>query len=101
MHSACFASGGVLENELRASGVTVHDLAKREGLDFGLPGRLRRLIRAERIDVVHTNNFSPWLYVELACVGLPVRVVHTVLVAKKSSRGSTGENSTGAVRRAR
>lgn len=77
VHSACFASGGVLENELRASGVTVHDLAKREGLDFGLPGRLRRLIRAERIDVVHTNNFSPWLYVELACIGLPVRVVHT------------------------
>jgi sugar transferase (PEP-CTERM/EpsH1 system associated) len=77
VHAACFASGGVLENELRASGVTVHDLAKREGLDFGLPGRLRRLIRAEHIDVVHTNNFSPWLYVELARIGLKVRVVHT------------------------
>lgn len=77
VHAACFMSGGVLEGELRASGVTVHDLAKREGLDFGLPSRLRRLIRAERIDVVHTNNFSPWLYVELARLGLPVRVVHT------------------------
>ncbi len=77
VHAACFMGGGVLEAELRASGVTVHDLAKREGLDFGLPGRLRRLIRSERIDVVHTNNFSPWLYVELARLGLPVRVVHT------------------------
>lgn len=75
---AVFQAGGSLENDLRANGVPVVDLSKREGLDPGLVRRMRRLLRDHAIDVVHSNNYSAWLYSVLASIGLPrTRVVHT------------------------
>lgn len=51
---AVFYHGGAFEDELRSSGVAVHDLRKRGRWD--LPGalfRLRRLVRRTRPDVLH------------------------------------------------
>jgi len=77
VHAGVLLGGGVLEDGLRDAGARVHDLRKREGLDAGLVWRLRRLMQRQRIDVVHTHNYSPWIYAGLSRPGRRVRLVHT------------------------
>lgn len=72
-----FLSGGVLEQEVVAAGGAIHDMEKLEGFDTNLASRLRKLIRQHHIDVVHTNNYSPWIYAGLAMIGNRARLIHT------------------------
>jgi sugar transferase (PEP-CTERM/EpsH1 system associated) len=72
---AVFEGGGSLEPALLRSGVSVHDLRKREGVDPGLAIRLRRLLRRERICIVHSHNYSAWLYSAIAARSLG-RITH-------------------------
>jgi sugar transferase (PEP-CTERM/EpsH1 system associated) len=75
---AVFESGGSLENVLEERGIPVHRLNKKEGVDAGLFFRLRRLIREREIKVVHSHNYSAWIYACIAArsVGQVVHV-HT------------------------
>lgn len=59
---AVMQAGGALEVKLRAMGVPVHSLEKRDGIDWRLPGRLAKLMRERKVAVLHTNNYSAWLY---------------------------------------
>ncbi|HIE52686.1 MAG TPA: glycosyltransferase [Armatimonadetes bacterium] len=70
--------GGPLEEELRAAGVEVFVLGKREGVDWRLLRRLARLLRQEGIGLLHTHNSAPLFYGPLAAwrARTPV-VVHT------------------------
>lgn len=75
---AIFEAGGSLEPVLRTRGIPVYALNKRAGFDWRLALRLRKVLRAQGIRVVHSHNFSAWLYVTLAKMGLThVRHVHT------------------------
>ncbi len=75
---AVFEGGGTLEQSVLDGGYYLRDLGKQEGFDLGLVRRLRRLLQAENIDIVHTHNFSAWLYAVLATLGLKrVKIVHT------------------------
>ena len=59
---AIFESGGSLENKLVSNGIPVHHLNKRAGVDSGLFLRFRKLLRERKIQVMHSHNFSAWLY---------------------------------------
>jgi len=84
---AVFEGGGSLEPALRRSGVPVHDLRKREGVDLGLALRLRRLLRHEKVGIVHSHNYSAWLYSCLAARSLGgVTHVHTEHSAVDAAR---------------
>ena len=75
---AVFRGGGQLAAELAGSGIPINDLRKREGLDFGLAIRLRRLLRASSTSVIHSHNYSAWLYSVVASLGLVgIRRIHT------------------------
>jgi sugar transferase (PEP-CTERM/EpsH1 system associated) len=77
-HVAVFEGGGSLEAVLKEMHVPVHCLDKREGIDLGLVLRLRRLLRRQEIRVVHSNNYSAWLYACAASRGLRGLIhVHT------------------------
>jgi sugar transferase (PEP-CTERM/EpsH1 system associated) len=77
-HVAVFESGGSLESALNERRVPLHPLNKREGIDLGLLFRLRRLLRTHGIDVIHSHNYSAWLYAGLAARGLGETIhVHT------------------------
>jgi sugar transferase (PEP-CTERM/EpsH1 system associated) len=74
---AVFESGGSLEPVLADVGVPVCDLGKRAGVDFRMVANLRRLLRARGVEVVHSHDFSPWLYTTLAVCSLRgSRIVH-------------------------
>jgi sugar transferase (PEP-CTERM/EpsH1 system associated) len=75
---AVFESGGGLESDLCEMDVPVISLDKKPGLDVLLVWRLVRLIKSQKIDVVHTNNFNTWLYVSVAVLFCSnVTTVHT------------------------
>jgi glycosyltransferase involved in cell wall biosynthesis len=72
---ACLDEVGPLGEELRAEGFAVHLLGRRAGLDWGCPLRLTRLLRAERVDVVHAHQYTPFFYGLAARLGGPRRPI--------------------------
>ena len=77
VHVCSLAGDGPLAREFQALGVPVHAVRRRPGVDLGLPFVLARLIRRERIDLVHTHNAGPWLYGGLAAKLAGARLCHT------------------------
>jgi L-malate glycosyltransferase len=63
---AVFEAGGGLDRAVIEDGIRLHCLHQKPGLDWPMIFRLRELIRSGRIDVVHTHNFSAWLYGAIA-----------------------------------
>ena len=68
---------GVLAGELVARGVTLHSVPKGPAFDVGTIARLRRLLRACHIDILHTHNPQPLAYGAPAGRLARVAVVHT------------------------
>jgi glycosyltransferase involved in cell wall biosynthesis len=61
--SACaLDADGVYGDQIRKAGGQVSILKKRQGIDPRLWPRLYRLFRTEKVDIVHTHNFSPFFY---------------------------------------
>lgn len=63
--------------DLQAAGVMVHCLDQRRALDPRWTLQLRRFVRRESIDVVHTHMPVPAVGARLALLGTGVRLVHT------------------------
>jgi sugar transferase (PEP-CTERM/EpsH1 system associated) len=68
---------GEIGDELRKLGIPVFVLNRREGLDPLLVPKLVRLIRRERVKMVHTHNVAPWMYAGMAARLALARVCHT------------------------
>jgi glycosyltransferase involved in cell wall biosynthesis len=62
----CLDSLGTLGEELRAEGFPVEVLGRRSGLDGRLVWRLSRLLRRERVGLVHAHQYTPFSYALLA-----------------------------------
>ena len=77
--SACaLDTDGVYGDEIRRLGRQVFVLKKKSGIDPRLWPRLYRLFRKEKVDIVHTHNFSPLLYAAIPARLAGVKVlVHT------------------------
>jgi glycosyltransferase involved in cell wall biosynthesis/peptidoglycan/xylan/chitin deacetylase (PgdA/CDA1 family) len=74
----CLVKKGRWGEALEKEGVRVVDLAKRPGFDLRLLGRLVRLLRAEKVSVVHTHAFTAatWGRLAAALARTPVVVAH-------------------------
>ena len=75
MSVACLDEVGDLGERLRAAGVSVHLLGRTPGIDLGLVRRLTRLYRAERVNLVHAHQYTPYFYAAAACLLAPPRRV--------------------------
>jgi L-malate glycosyltransferase len=77
--SACaLDTDGVYGDQIRKAGGQVTVLRKRQGIDPSLWPRLYRLFTTEKIDIVHTHNFSPLLYAAIPARLAGVKaLVHT------------------------
>ena len=78
---ACLKPGAFVE-DLRGLGITAHALPAHQTRHLHRVGaavqRLRRLVREERIDLIHANGSSMLLYAALASAGTGCRVVWQV-----------------------
>ena len=74
---ACLEKAGDLVPRLEAAGTPYYKLDKRPGIDPGAVRRLARLVREQRVDVLHAHNQGAMFYCGLA--GLLTRrpVVYT------------------------
>ena len=63
---ACLDAVGPLGESLRADGVRVDSLGRREGFDHRMVVRLRALLQSERPDVVCAHQYTPWSYAAMA-----------------------------------
>ncbi len=62
----CMVREGLLADELRRSGVAVHCLQRRPGVDPGTIPALLAWMRRERPDVIHTHLYNADCYARLA-----------------------------------
>lgn len=77
---AVFEAGGSLERRLEELSIPLHRLGKRAGVDLRMVLCLRGLLKQHGIRVVHSHNFSTWLYSALAVLispGADIVHVHT------------------------
>ena len=76
----CLTKKGALSQELTELGARLFYLNKKEGVDYLLPFRLKRLLRKEKVDIVHTHDNSTVLYgtiaAKLARIPLVVNTEH-------------------------
>jgi glycosyltransferase involved in cell wall biosynthesis len=75
----CTKDGGPLADELTARGIPVFHLPRPHGrADYFAALKIARILRRERIDVIHTHNTSPFIDGGLAAVLAGTRThVHT------------------------
>ena len=74
----CLYEAGALAGELAAANVPVVACGKRDGVDFRAMKHLRRALKAQRTEVLHSHNGIPHYYAMVAALGLRVRrVVNT------------------------
>ena len=58
----CLDEIGTLGEQLRQEGFTVEVLRRREGVDWRCSWRLARLLRRERVGLVHAHQYTPFFY---------------------------------------
>jgi glycosyltransferase involved in cell wall biosynthesis len=75
----CLDQVGALGERLLADGIPVVAYGRRPGLDWSLPQRMARDIRARRLAVVHAHQYTPFFYSAIAArlSGLRPRVIFT------------------------
>lgn len=59
---ACLDDRGALAENLERDGFPVHCLGRRPGFDWGCALRLSRLLREEKVDIVHAHQYGPFFY---------------------------------------
>ncbi len=59
---ACLDEEGELGTALRGDGFAVHVLGRRSGLDWRCARSLARFLRAEKVDLIHAHQYTPFFY---------------------------------------
>ncbi len=59
---ACLDELGTLGEELQSEGFPVEVLGRRPGLDWRCAWRLNRLLRRERVGLLHAHQYTPFFY---------------------------------------
>lgn len=67
-----------ISERLESNGVKIHYLGKKKGLDFSMISKLKKIMKAEKPDVVHSHNNSMQYVVFAAMLAKIKNRVHTV-----------------------
>lgn len=62
---------------LNDSGIPVALFKRIPGFDLRLIAKIRKEIVANKIDIVHCHQYTPWVYGALASIGTPAKVIFT------------------------
>jgi len=77
-HQVCCLSGGVYEDELRTLGIPYRVMKRRSRFNLSIVAQMASLMRQERVDVVHTLNFTAnaWGRAAAKLAGVPRIIAH-------------------------
>jgi len=73
----CLQRKGYFGEQLEKKRFKLYELRKKKGFGFNLIPKIRRIIKKEKIDIVHTHNTHPFQLGILASLGLNVLRIHT------------------------
>ena len=68
---------GSLGQELKAKGIHIECTQRKTGIDFNLILFIRRLIKVNKIDVLHCHQYTPFFYGALSAIGKAAKVIFT------------------------
>ena len=71
-----FEAGGDMEARLQRSNIKLWNLTKARGNDVTLPFRLAKILKKERIDVLHTHNWGTVVDGIMAAKLARIKVIH-------------------------
>lgn len=74
---ACLDDVGPLGERLAGDGFQVEYLDRKPGVDFRCARRLGRLIRAERVEIIHAHQYTPFAYSMMSVLGRRPPVLFT------------------------
>jgi glycosyltransferase involved in cell wall biosynthesis len=63
--------------ELIDNGTPIHTESRKEGFDFSITRAIRKVLKEERIDVIHCHQYTPWVYAVIAAIGMHKKVIFT------------------------
>lgn len=63
--------------DMKSAGVSVDSVARKDGFDTSVIKALRKHIKANKIDVLHCHQYTPWVYATLAALGMGSKVIFT------------------------
>lgn len=72
-----YTENTIITNQMLKKGCNIVFLNKRTGIDFKCVKKLRKIIRDYKPDAIHTHLYA-LKYVALACIGLDIKIIHTV-----------------------
>lgn len=58
----CLDEPGSLAVELRDQGFVIETQGRSAGMDWSLPGRLRRCFHTHQVDLIHAHQYTPFFY---------------------------------------
>lgn len=73
----CLEQTGQLASEANRKGIKVICVNKKPGIDFKVIINLIRVLKQEKINVVHTHNYAPLIYATLAAKWLRLPLINT------------------------
>ncbi|WPL17636.1 Putative glycosyltransferase EpsD [Thiorhodovibrio winogradskyi] len=63
--------------ELENKGIPIHSYSRRQGFDWSLIWAIRRVVREQKIDILHCHQYTPWVYGLLASFWTRAKVIFT------------------------
>jgi len=73
----CLVGNGILQGEFEKSGIPVHVIGKRSGIDLSLSFRFMKLFKKLKIDIVNTHGSANWLFAGIAAKMCGIPLIHT------------------------
>ena len=73
----CLLDTGSLAEQIIADGISVINLNKPNKFDFNCIIELFKLLRAKKIDIVHTHNTAAYIYGGIAAIFMRAKLIHT------------------------
>ena len=63
--------------DMQTAGIKVSSVARKEGFDVSVIKALRKHIKANKIDILHCHQYTPWVYGTIAALGTNAKVIFT------------------------
>jgi hypothetical protein len=63
--------------EVEEHGISIYIQNRKEGFDISLIGAIRKILKKEKIDVIHCRQYTPWVYGVISAIGLHTKVRFT------------------------
>ncbi len=79
---------GKLKEDFDSIGIPVVTIPKRDGFDRNVIGAIRKLCKQKKINIIHSHNYTPWVYSSLSKgINGDLKLVHTEHAIDLSTHG--------------